>query len=109
MRLNGREFPKGLGMHSRSTATFELSGGYQSFRSIVGLDGSTTGIGTAECSIEVDGRRVWSEHRLQRGQSIEISLPKELTNAKRLTLLVDFGEQGDMQDHVNWCDAVLLP
>ncbi len=109
LRLNGREFPKGLGMHSRSIATFELNGRYRSFRAIVGLNGTTTGTGTAECSIEVDGRRVWSEPRLQRGRAIEVSLPNELIKAKRLTLLVDFGEQGDMQDHVNWCDAMLLP
>lgn len=109
LRLDGREFPKGLGLHSRSTATFELHGRFRAFRSLVGFDDSTTGTGTSQCSLEVDGRRVWGEPRLRRGQPIEVSLTNELIGAKRLTLVVDFGDQGDVQDHVNWCDAVLLP
>lgn len=108
LRLGGREFPKGLGMHSRSTATFDLAGKYRAFQAMVGLDDTTTGEGTAACAIEVDGRRVFEEPALSR-QKGPIRLPLiDVTEAKRLTLTVDFGELGDSQDHVDWADAVLL-
>jgi hypothetical protein len=34
--------------------------------------------------------------------------PIDLTGKQRLTLHVDFGPLGDIQDHANWCDAVLI-
>lgn len=108
LRLGGREFPKGLGMHSRSTATYELAGKYWSFQAVVGLDDTTIGEGTAVCAVEVDGRRVFEETALSRQQK-PTRLPLiDVRGAKRLTLIVDFGELGDSQDHVDWCEAVLL-
>lgn len=108
LRLGGREFPKGLGMHSRSAATYDLAGKYRAFQAIVGLDDATVGEGTAACAVEVDGRRVFEQSAVTR-QHRPIRLPLiDVRGAKRLTLIVDFGELGDSQDHVNWCDAVLL-
>lgn len=109
LRLGGREFPKGLGMHSRSTATFDLAGKYRAFHAIVGLDDTTVGNGTASCAVEVDGRRVSEQPILSRSQRPTRLPIIDVTGAKRLTLTVDFGELGDSQDHVDWCDAVLLP
>lgn len=108
LRLGGREFPKGLGMHSRSTVTYDLAGKYRTFQAVVGLDDTTIGEGTASCAIEVDGRRVFAEAALSRQQK-PTRLPLiDVRGTKRLTLIVDFGELGDSQDHVDWCDAVLL-
>lgn len=107
LRLSGREFPKGIGMHSRSAMTWELAGAFRSFHATVGLDDASVGSGTATCSVELDGRRAF-EATLSRSRG-PITLPLiDISAAKRLTLLVDFGDLGDSQDHVNWCDAVLL-
>ncbi len=38
LRLDGREYPKGLGMHSQSAVSYDLNGEYQTFRGTVGLD-----------------------------------------------------------------------
>lgn len=108
LRLGGREFPKGLGMHSRSTVTYELSGKYRAFHAIVGLDDTTVGEGTAACVVEVDGRRVFEESKLSRQTGAKRLPVLDVVGAKRLTLTVDFGQLGDSQDHVDWCDAVLL-
>jgi hypothetical protein len=108
LRLNGREIPKGLGMHSRSTVTYELSGKYRAFHASVGLDDTTSGEGTAACAVEVDGRRVFEELELSRQNGVRRLPVLDLRGAKRLTLFVDFGELGDSQDHVDWGDAVLL-
>lgn len=108
LRLQGREFPKGLGMHSRSTVTYDLAEKYRTFHAVVGLDDTTIGDGTATCAVEVDGRRVFEDSQLSRKQRARRLPAIDVTGAKRLTLIVDFGELGDSQDHVNWVDAILL-
>ncbi len=108
LRIGGREFSKGLGMHSRSTVTFDLAGKYRSFVTSIGLDDATSGQGIAACAVELDGKRLFNVAALSRANS-PMPLPTiDLTGAKRLTLVVDFGNLGDVQDHVNWCDPVLL-
>ncbi len=108
LRLGGREFPKGIGMHSRSAVSYDLAGKYQGFQALVGLDDTTVGDGTAMCAIEVDGRRVFEESDLSRANGAKRLPLIVVRGAKRLTLIVDYGELGDSQDHVDWCDAVLL-
>lgn len=108
LRLKGREFPKGLGMHSRSTVTYDLAGKYRAFHAVVGMDDTTVGEGTAVCAVAVDGRRVFEPPALTRPKGPARLPIIDVSGAKRLTLMVDFGELGDSQDHVNWGDAVLL-
>ena len=108
LRVSGREFPKGLGMHSRSSVSYELDGKFRSFVAAVELDDTTIGLGTAACAVEVDGRRVFDVSSLSRESGAKRLPPIDLTSAKRLTLIVDFGALGDVQDRVNWCDPVLL-
>lgn len=108
LRLGGRELAKGLGMHSRSAVTYDLAGKYRSFHAVVGLDNTSAGEGTATCAVEIDGRRVFEQPALTHSQEPTRLPIIDVTGAKRLTLTVDFGELGDSQDHVDWCDAVLL-
>jgi hypothetical protein len=124
LRSGGREFFKGLGMHSRSSVTFDLAGKYRSFITNVGLDDTTSGTGTVTCAIELDGRRAFEVASLSRTTSPSLATSQsrasksangsllsptiDLSGVQRLTLIVDFGELGDVQDRVNWSDAVLL-
>ena len=67
-----------------------------------------TGPGTALCAVELDGRRVFVVERLSRTIGPQQLPLIDVSQGKRLTLIVDYSELGDSQDHVNWCDAVLL-
>ncbi len=108
LRVGGTEFPKGLGMHSRSVVSYDLAGKYRAFAATIGLDDTTSGNGTVACLVEVDGHRAFAVTALSRGDGPRKLPLIDLAGAKRLTLIVDFGELGDVQDHVDWCDAVLL-
>ncbi len=108
LRLDGVEYPKGLGMHSQSSASYDLAGKYQTFRARIGLDDAAGGRGSAVFAVEVDGKEVFrSEPQTAQAAGIELP-PIPLAGAKRLTLKVEFGPFGDVLDYADWCDAVLI-
>jgi hypothetical protein len=59
-------------------------------------------------AVELDGRRVFSSDLLT-GKSPAVPIkPIDVTGKQRLTLIVDYGQFGDIQDLADWCDAVLI-
>ncbi len=108
LMLRGTEFPTGLGMHSRMVVNYELRGNEQTFQSIVGIDDSANGAGSAVFAVELDDQRVWTSKDLT-GLSAATTIPEiNVRGGKRLTLVVDFGQFADVSDHADWCDAVLV-
>lgn len=108
LRLRGREYPRGLGMHSRSAVTYDLGGAYRRFEATVGIDDAVQGEGYVVFAVEVDGQRVYTSPPVT-GTSPPLRLaPIDLTGKQQLTLVVEYGERADIQDHANWCDAVLV-
>lgn len=108
LRLRGVEYTRGLGMHSQSRVSYPLDGKYDRFEAVVGIDDETGGAGSVICAVEVDGKRRWTSETLT-GASPAVSLPNvDVSQARELTLIVEFGQLGDVQDHVDWCDARLV-
>lgn len=108
LRLRGREFAKGLGMHSRSRVTYDLDGDDRLFRATAGIDDSAQGGGSAVFAVEVDGERVFASTP-QTGKSPPLEIgPVDIAGKRRLTLIVEFGPLGDILDRADWCDAVLV-
>jgi hypothetical protein len=106
--LRGREFAKGIGMHSRSRATYMLDGKSRFFLATVGIDDAAKGKGSVRVAVELDGKRTFISPLITgKSQSIRIG-PIPLAGKKQLTLTVEFGEFGDVCDIVNWCDAILV-
>lgn len=108
LRIRSREFATGLGMHSQTVARFAVQPGDREFRAIVGLDDEAAPRGSARFRVAVDGQDVWTSPELT-SQSPALAIPPiPLTGAGELTLIVDFGEQADVSDYADWCDAVIL-
>lgn len=110
LRLAGNTFDKGIGMHSASRLTYALDGQYRRFEAVVGLDEITGKLGRATVRVVVDGKAQdlgWNGDL--KGSDAPRTLNVNLTGAKELTLVVEFGADGlDVQDHVNWADARLI-
>jgi hypothetical protein len=109
LRLGGSTYAKGLGMHSRSRATYALDGKYRRFEAVVGLDDVAGRDGSARVRVLADGKP------LDIGKDGELTprsgpLPVSVTidGVKELTLEVDFGKRGDVQGQVDWCDARVI-
>src|SRR5262245_7049536 len=107
LSLRGQAFRKGLGMHSRSELTYDLKGQFRRFEATVGIDDETAGQGSVNFHVLLDGRDAW-QSGLITGQSTPKRVHIDTTSAKRLTLVVDFGALGDVQDHADWADARLV-
>jgi hypothetical protein len=109
LRIGDQTFDKGLGTHARTTLAYHLDGQYRRFETQVGLDPVTGRRGAVDLRVLVDGRElpIPGLAGLTIGGSPKtITVP--VTGAKELTLVVDFGPAGDVQDDVNWGDARLI-
>ncbi|HEV3256467.1 MAG TPA: NPCBM/NEW2 domain-containing protein [Gemmataceae bacterium] len=109
LRLGGGTYDKGLGMRSASRITYALGGDYRRFEALVGLDDVTGQAGSARIRVLVDGKPQdlgWDEEITWRKgpKSVRVNV----AGARELTLVVDFGRHGPVQNHVNWADARLL-
>jgi hypothetical protein len=109
IRVAGNTYDKGLGMHSQSRLSYQLNAGYRWFESWVGLDDQTGKKGSASIQVLVDGKAQVG------GQQRELTLANSprpirvnVSGARELALIVEFGRYGDVQDHVDWADARLV-
>lgn len=108
LQLGGRTFPKGIALHSRSRVTYQLAGDYRWFHATLGIDAETGGEGNAEVRVIVDEKEVFRGDTITGRQPPHVLQPLNITGAQRLTIIVDYGELGDVQDHVDFAEAVLV-
>jgi hypothetical protein len=106
LRLGPQTFDKGLGTHPRTALVYDLGGKYRRFEAVVGLDPVTGRRGVAEVRVLVDGRDALTTTLTAGMDPIPVAVV--VAKAKELTLMVDYGPGGDVQDDVNWGDARLI-
>ena len=108
LKLRRTEHVTGLGMHSRMFVTYKLKGHEREFQATVGIDDLAGGGGSAVFGVELDGRRVWTSPELT-GKSPALNVPAiNLHGIQEITLLVEYGQFGDVLDYADWCDAALI-
>lgn len=107
MRLGGKEYTNGIGVHGRSVLTFRLNRRYVHFAAVVGIDDAVAPNGSAVFSVLLDGRRMYESGAL-RGGDAPTAVSLDVSNAEEMTLVVEPGGDLDLGDHANWADAVLL-
>lgn len=108
LTLRGVQYPKGLGVHSRSSVTYRLDGKYRRFQATIGIDDETAGKGSVVFEVLLDGMSAFKSSPLT-GTSAPVAIERlNLAGARLMTLRVDYAASGDIQDHADWCDAVLL-
>jgi hypothetical protein len=101
-----REFARGVALRSRSELRLELPEGAQRVRGIVGLDPGAALAGSAEVRIVADDKTLWSGDL--GGDSAPEVIDEPLESATTLTLQVDYGDNLDAGDFVNFCDLRVI-
>jgi len=103
----------GLGMHSAAQVTYRLDKPYRRFASEVAIDRAAGTRGSAVFRVFVDlGDGRWLERvasDIVRGGQRPVALSVDLTDAKRLRLVVDYADRGDELDYADWLEARLIP
>lgn len=111
LRVAGVTFENGLGVHARSSLTFEPGPGFQAFRAKVGIDDSTLDLprrGSVVFRVLGDGNVLW-ESPIVRSGDRPLETPEiDLRSVKRLGLVADFADGFDIADRANWCEPILL-
>jgi endo-alpha-N-acetylgalactosaminidase len=80
---------------------------YQRFQAELALDDSAAGSGSVRFRVFVDGKETFTSETLRGGME-PMPISVDLTNAKRLDLVVDYADHGDVLDHADWLNARLV-
>jgi hypothetical protein len=109
LRLGGGTYDKGLGMHSAARVTYDLGGRYRRFEALVGLDDEAGPQGSVRVRVLVDGKEYKAgPDRPLTARDGPVPVRADVAGGRELTLVVDFGDRGDVQDLVDWADARLV-
>lgn len=108
LQLAGRTYDRGLGVHARSRLVYDLDPADVSFRSTVGIDDSSGTGGSVVFVVRLDDREAFRSPVVRGGDEPLQIPPIDVRGAKRLELVVDFADRGDVLDRANWCDAILV-
>jgi hypothetical protein len=106
LRLGGKTFPKGLAMHSRTEMTYVLPGKFSKLEAVAGIDDEFRPRGNVRLVLRGDNK-VLLETTLT-GADAPKPVAVDLTGVRRLTVLVDFGDELDVSDHLDLANARII-
>jgi hypothetical protein len=101
-----RVFSRGIAVRSRTELTYRIPAGFRRFQAVAGIDPAAASVGNADLAIFADDRLLL-ETQITGGEPAQ-PIDAEIAGAKRLKILVDFGENLDTGDWVNLCDAKIV-
>lgn len=107
IRVGGREFARGIGVHAPSTMTFPLDGRFTTFHVVPGPDDEH--YGEIEMIIRLDGKDAFASGKVRSTGFTSRALDIPVAGAKTLTLIVTDGDGNRGGDHASWADAYLVP
>jgi len=99
-------FDKGIAMHSRSSIKFDVPVDVRRFRALVGIDARVRQHGHVRFVVRGDGGELYAAD--VSGTRLPSDVSIDITGVRQLELFVDFGENLDVGDHLNLCNARLV-
>jgi hypothetical protein len=107
LRAGGRLYLKGIGMHSAARLTFKLDKPYRRFDAELAIDDETLGDGSVTFRVFVDSEQRFASEIVRGGMS-PVPVQVDVAGGKTVSLVVDFAERADEQDHADWLNARLI-
>ncbi|MCA9270214.1 MAG: NPCBM/NEW2 domain-containing protein, partial [Planctomycetales bacterium] len=111
LRSGQRLFARGLGMHSDSRAVFALDREYDRFEAELAIDDSAGLQGSVVFRVLCDAGGSFHtvyQSPVVRGGDKPLPARVDIRGARRLALLVESADQGDVLDRANWLGARLV-
>jgi NPCBM/NEW2 domain len=101
-----KSFSKGLAIRSRTELVYRLPNGFTQFVALAGIDPAASATGAVRLIIQADDQLLFEADITGDQPRREIKL--DVTDVKRLKIIVDFGQNLDIGDWLNLCDARLI-
>lgn len=106
IRMGGKTFEKGLGMHAHGVAGYYLGGNGDRFTATIGLDEDRGNGGSVIFRVVADGEVVF-ESDVITGATSPQEISVDVGGVERLELIADATDDGQGGDWANWADARL--
>ncbi len=106
LRLGGTPYAKGLQLYSQSTTVFKIPAKSRVLKAVVGIDDAVRDGGRVRLQIFADEQKLFDEPISGADKPRDLEL--NLAGARRLKIVVDFGEDQDAADHLDFCDARIM-
>ena len=107
LRMGGHAFDRGLGTQSRTLLAYKLEPGSKRFQALVGLDDRAGPLGNVVFKVRVDDKVRFESAPMASGEAPK-AVDVDLTGARVLILMTEFGERGDVQDLADWVEARII-
>jgi hypothetical protein len=109
LRVQGQRYLKGIGMPATSRLAYDIPPGTKHFEAEVAVDDAAQGDGSVifRVYLETDGGKwnVATETKIIRGGDVPFALRVPLGAAKRIALVVEMADYGDVRDYADWLNA----
>ncbi|MEK6233294.1 MAG: NPCBM/NEW2 domain-containing protein [Planctomycetales bacterium] len=107
LQLGKRTYQKGLSIHSETTLVYHLGGEYRRLLAEAGIDEVVGASGDAELIIRGDQRQLFAG-RLRGTDDDPVVIDLDLSGVQRLTIIVGYGADHEIGDHVDLCNARII-
>ena len=98
-------YAKGLALHSRTELQYRLNRKFSRLRGIVGLEPGSRA-GNIRLIISGDGEALFNETVQAADEPRELDL--DVSGRRRLTILVDYGDESDIADRLHMCELRII-
>jgi hypothetical protein len=103
LRLDGIEYSKGLALHSHTEVVYRLPADSRRFRATVGIDDGVRPLGSVVLVVRGDDTVLID--REVSGSDPPLPIDVNIEGVRRLTIIVGFGKDLDVADHLDLCQA----
>jgi hypothetical protein len=106
LRLAGKTYAKGLSLYSKTLVVYRIPADVKKLKATLGIDDSVRDSGNVRLEITADGKRLLDQAVAGKDPPRELDL--DVAGARRLSILVDYGDNQDTGDFLNLADARML-
>jgi hypothetical protein len=106
LRLGNKEYARGLWIHSRTLLKYRVNGEYRRFQAVMGIDQAVAPLGNVHVVISGDDKVLHQSD--VRGSDPPLNLDLDIAGVREIEILVDFGGDLDIADHLDLADAKVI-
>lgn len=106
LALDGKRYEKGLALHSRTSLVYRLPGRFRRFQAVAGIDDRVRPQGNVRLVVRGDDRVLLDSTVAGTDPPLPVDL--DLSGVRRLAILVDYGADLDVADHLDLCNARIV-